>query len=112
VKVPRRIETGEAPGWQGATMENIGNIRRRSNAAGWDASSVECSGTFTTGSQGLTGMNTPTVCPANVTTMGSVGTFMRSRAAGGNGQEPRMPRRTPRPGTAPASECVAGRVPR
>ena len=50
VKVPRRIETGEAPGWQGATMENIGNIRRRSNAAGWDASSVECSGTFTTGS--------------------------------------------------------------
>jgi hypothetical protein len=26
VKVQRRTETGEAPGWQGATTENIGNI--------------------------------------------------------------------------------------
>jgi hypothetical protein len=64
VEVPRRTETNEAPGWQGATTENIGNIRGRRNAArpgapgahacalGWrrDASFVECSGTFTTGS--------------------------------------------------------------
>jgi hypothetical protein len=50
VKVPRRTETDEAPVWQGATTENIGNIRGRSNDARRDASSVECSGTFTTGS--------------------------------------------------------------
>ena len=64
MKVPRGTETDEAPAWQGATSENIGNICGRSNAArpgapgahacalGWrrDASSVECSGTFTTGS--------------------------------------------------------------
>jgi hypothetical protein len=71
VEVPRGTETDEAPAWQGATTENIGNIRGRSNAARRDASSVatngedevrshraddarkrvvECSGTFTTGS--------------------------------------------------------------
>jgi hypothetical protein len=26
VKVRRRTEGGDAPGWQGATIENIGNI--------------------------------------------------------------------------------------
>jgi len=26
VEVHRRTENGEAPGWQGATTENIGNI--------------------------------------------------------------------------------------
>jgi hypothetical protein len=26
VQVPRRTETGEAPGWQGATSENTGSI--------------------------------------------------------------------------------------
>jgi len=26
VEVPRGIETGEAPGWQGATIENTGSI--------------------------------------------------------------------------------------
>jgi hypothetical protein len=26
VKVRRRTEAGDAPGWQGATSENIGNI--------------------------------------------------------------------------------------
>jgi len=40
---PRRIETDEAPGWPGATTEDIGNIRRRSNAARRDASAVDCS---------------------------------------------------------------------
>jgi len=50
VEVPRRTETSEAPGWQGATTKNIGNIRRRSNAARRDASPVECSGTPTAGS--------------------------------------------------------------
>jgi len=49
VKVPRGTETGEALAWLGATMENTGSIRRRSNAATRDASLVECSGTFTTG---------------------------------------------------------------
>jgi hypothetical protein len=48
-EVPRSIETGEAPGDQGATRENIGNIRPTSNAERRDASPVECSGTFTTG---------------------------------------------------------------
>jgi hypothetical protein len=28
----RSTEAGEAPGWQGATTENIGNMRGRSNA--------------------------------------------------------------------------------
>ena len=50
VSVPRRTETDEAPDRQGATADDIGNIRGRSNAAGGDASSVECSGTLTTGS--------------------------------------------------------------
>jgi len=50
VEVPRRTETDEAPGWQGATTENIGNIRRRSNAVRRDASLVECSVTFITDS--------------------------------------------------------------
>jgi lysophospholipase L1-like esterase len=62
VKAWRRIETGEAPRREGATTENTGSIRARSNAAGpgsptrqprWggggDASPVECSQTFTTG---------------------------------------------------------------
>jgi len=38
----RSTEGGEAPGWQGATTENIGNMRGRSNAARRDASSAEC----------------------------------------------------------------------
>jgi len=38
----RSIEGGEAPGWQGATTENIGNMRGRSNAARRDASPAEC----------------------------------------------------------------------
>src|SRR5439155_7753950 len=49
VKVWRRTETGEAPRGQGATTENTGCIRGRSNAAPGDASPVECSQTFTTG---------------------------------------------------------------
>jgi len=50
VKLTCRTETAEAPGRQGATTESIGNIRPRSNAAGRDASGVECNGSFTTGS--------------------------------------------------------------
>ena len=50
VKVACGTETGEAPAWQGATRENSGHIRLRSNAARRDASPVECRGTFTTGS--------------------------------------------------------------
>ena len=50
MSVPRRTETDEAPARQGATTDNIGNIRGRSNAAGRDASSVECRGTLTAGS--------------------------------------------------------------
>ena len=50
MKLPRRTETGEAPAWQGATTENTGSIRRRSNEARGDASPVECSGSFTTDS--------------------------------------------------------------
>ncbi len=50
MKGPRGTETDEAPAWQGATTENIGNMRGRSNAARRDASSGECSGTFITGS--------------------------------------------------------------
>jgi len=46
--VPRCTETGEAPGWQGATTKNIGNICGRSNAARRDAPPVECSGTCIT----------------------------------------------------------------
>jgi hypothetical protein len=49
VKVGRGTETGEALGWLGATTENIGNIRGRSNTANRDGSLVECRGTFTTG---------------------------------------------------------------
>jgi len=49
VEVPRRIETGEAPGDQGARRNNIANIRPTSNAERRDASPVECSGTSTTG---------------------------------------------------------------
>ena len=51
VKVWRRTETGEAPRRQGATTKNTGSICGRSNAAGGDASPVECSQTFTTGCQ-------------------------------------------------------------
>jgi hypothetical protein len=50
MKLPRRTETREAPGRQGATTENTGSIWRRSNAAGRDASRVECSGSFITDS--------------------------------------------------------------
>jgi hypothetical protein len=46
----RRTETAEAPGWQGATTENIGNMRERSNAARRDAPAVECSGMSIAGS--------------------------------------------------------------
>ena len=53
VKVPRRTETGDAPVRQGATKENTGSIRPRSNAASRDAAPVECSGTFTTGCQSM-----------------------------------------------------------
>jgi len=35
-------EGGEAPGWQGAKSEHIGNIRTMSNAASRDASPAEC----------------------------------------------------------------------
>jgi hypothetical protein len=52
VKHPRRTETGEAPGDQGARRANIGNIQPTSNAERRDASPVECSGCFTAGSQG------------------------------------------------------------
>jgi hypothetical protein len=38
----RCTEIGEAPGWQGATTENIGNIWEKSNAASRDASPIEC----------------------------------------------------------------------
>jgi hypothetical protein len=47
--VPRRTETGEAPGDQGARRENMGIIRATSNAERRDASPVECSATSTTG---------------------------------------------------------------
>jgi hypothetical protein len=49
VKLARRTESGDAPAWQGATTENIGNILGRSNAARRDAAPVECSGSFITG---------------------------------------------------------------
>ena len=65
MKVACTTETGEASAfrqtqgvpsrsrdaWQGATRENSGHIRPRSNAVRWDASPVECLGTFTTGCQ-------------------------------------------------------------
>jgi hypothetical protein len=35
-------EDGEAPGWQGAKSEHIGNIQAMSNAASRDASPAEC----------------------------------------------------------------------
>ena len=38
----RSTEGGEVHGWQGATTENIGNMRGRSNAARRDASPAEC----------------------------------------------------------------------
>ena len=50
--MPRRTETGEAPVWQGAKSEFIGHERAMSNAARRDASPVECSGTFSSGSFG------------------------------------------------------------
>jgi hypothetical protein len=49
VKVWCGTETGEAPRGQGATTENTGCIRRRSNAAPGDASPGECNQSFTTG---------------------------------------------------------------
>jgi hypothetical protein len=49
VEVPRRTETGEAPGDPDARRANIGNIQPTSNAERRDASLVECSGTSTTG---------------------------------------------------------------
>jgi hypothetical protein len=49
VKVRRCTEGGEAPRWQGATSEHIGNIRARNNAASGDASPAECSWSFTMG---------------------------------------------------------------
>jgi hypothetical protein len=48
VEVRRRTEGDEAPLWQGATSEHIGNIRTTSNAASGDASPAECRRTFTT----------------------------------------------------------------
>ena len=50
VKLARVTETGEVPARQGVTMENIGHIRPRTNVDRRDASSVECRGSFTTGS--------------------------------------------------------------
>jgi hypothetical protein len=41
-------EGGEAPGWQGAKSEHIGNIRTMSNAASRDASPAECQRTCET----------------------------------------------------------------
>src|SRR6266540_3796588 len=41
-------EGGEAPGWQGAMSEHIGNIRTMSNAARRDASPAECQRTSET----------------------------------------------------------------
>jgi len=38
----RSTEGGEVPGRQGATTENIGQMRGRSNAARRDASPAEC----------------------------------------------------------------------
>ena len=55
-ETPRRTESGQAPGWQGATSEHIGDIRLRSNAAGRDAWPLECSGAFCHGLMGRTGM--------------------------------------------------------
>jgi len=49
MEVPRRTETGEAPGDQGARRANIGNIQPTSNAERRDASPGECRGTFTAG---------------------------------------------------------------
>ena len=50
MNAPRRTETAAAPAAQGAAREDIGNIRPSRNAAGRDASAVECSGAFTTDS--------------------------------------------------------------
>src|SRR4029079_11198832 len=47
---PSAGEGGAGPADPGARRENIGNIRPTSNAERWDASPVECSGIFTTGS--------------------------------------------------------------
>jgi hypothetical protein len=49
VKVWRRTEGGDAPGWPGATTDNIGNMRGSRNAARRDAAPAECRQTFTTG---------------------------------------------------------------
>ena len=45
-ETPRCTESGQAPGWQGATREHIGHIRPRSNAVSRDAWPLECSGAF------------------------------------------------------------------
>ena len=42
------LEGGEAPGWQGAKSEHIGNMRTMSNAARRDASPAECKRTSET----------------------------------------------------------------
>lgn len=47
---PRLPKTGEAPAWAGAKRENTGSIWPMSNAPRRDASPVEFSDTFTTGS--------------------------------------------------------------
>jgi hypothetical protein len=44
MELPRRTETGEAPGDQGARSENMGDMRVTSNVERRDASPVECSG--------------------------------------------------------------------
>ena len=58
-EVQRRTETGDAPVWQGATRENTGSIRPRSNVDRRDAAPVECSWTFTTGGSD----DPPNACP-------------------------------------------------
>ena len=61
MKLARVTETGEVPAWLGVTMENIGHIRPRTDANRRDASSVECRGSFTTGSQPTTYYRLPIV---------------------------------------------------
>ncbi len=50
MKVRRRTETNDAPGWQGAEDAAYWTYARTSNAASRDAAFVECRPTFTTDS--------------------------------------------------------------
>ena len=53
MKVPRRTESGDAAAEQGEKRENTGSIRPMNNADRRIAAPLECSGTSTTGSEGL-----------------------------------------------------------